>query len=214
MFRSLAFLALVAGAQARDNGRHLSESNVKIVDDAKNFLSEALSSVRDFASKAGDKMRFSLEDVKNGGLADILGGQINTEDLFSVDRSAFDGLKNAQSFDDAWDAIEDIEGQYCTGPEFTPSEKVPTTCKGPEIELEFEPKTCKVDSTGHSIDCKPARLVLRKIPGKCTYKHHTASVWEGKSCKITKKFGKEQEIIKGGDEYFMYFDKHNITKPW
>lgn len=90
---------------------------------------------------------------------------------------------------------------HCHPSEYTLSEKVNSKCTGPEIELELMPKTCVIDASGHNIDCEPARLVMRKRPAKCTYKHHSPFEFQGDWCAIEKYHGVETFVTKGGDTY-------------
>jgi len=83
-------------------------------------------------------------------------------------------------------------------------------CKGPEIELEMVPKTCYIDASGHSIDCQPAKLVMKKTPAKCTYKHHSCAKYEGHWCAIEKLHGVETKVEKGGDTYVTVIDGFNL----
>lgn len=83
-------------------------------------------------------------------------------------------------------------------------------CTGPELELELKPKTCVIDATGHTIDCKPASLVMKKTPGKCTFKHHSAAKFEGHWCAIEKLHGVETLVTKGGDTYSTQIDGLNL----
>ena len=91
--------------------------------------------------------------------------------------------------------------EHCTPNEAIMSEKVNSKCKGPELELELQPKTCVIDASGHQIDCEPAKLGMRKIPAKCTYKHHSPFEFVGDWCAIEKNHGVETVVTKGGDTY-------------
>lgn len=215
MIRSVALLALVvAGAQGKTEISGLNVGEGQLIEEARSLVAGALGSVKSLASDLGGKMKFSLEDLKKeGALSRMLGdGKITIDDL--VDRSVLDSLKSANTFDDVWNVFEDASKNYCEPTEYTKSEKKPTSCTGPQVELELQPKTCTVDALKHEIDCTPAKLVLKKIPGKCTYKHHSPVEWKGHVCKFEKKFGKEQSVSKGYGKYSTYIDKHNITKPW
>jgi hypothetical protein len=215
MIRSVALLALVvAGVQGKTEITGLNVGEGQLIEEARSLVAGALGSVKSLASDLGDKMKFSVEELqKDGALSKMLGdGKITIDDL--VDRSVLDSIKNANTFDDLWNAFEGAASEYCEETEYTPSEKKPTSCTGPEVELELEPKICTVDPLKHEIDCTPAKLVLRKIPGKCTYKHHSPVELKGHVCKFEKKFGKEQTVTKGFGTYTTYIDKHNITKPW
>lgn len=119
--------------------------------------------------------------------------------------SAYSLARATRSFVGLLQAIED----HCYLGEFEPSEKVNSLCKGPEIELEMKPKTCYIDASGHSIDCQPAKLVMKKKPAKCTYKHHSSAKYKGHLCAIEKLHGVATKVEKGGDTYVTVIDGFN-----
>lgn len=86
-----------------------------------------------------------------------------------------------------------------------PPVKVPTTCVGPQVRIDYLPKTCDVNSTTRQIICDPAKLVIVKIPGSCTLKHYTPFVWSGKQCRLVGECGFRKEKVIGGTEYTIDF---------
>lgn len=196
------------------NGRRLNKADGALIADAKGFLADAFNLIKDVTTKAGDKMRYTFDEIKSSDriLTDIMGDYLphDYKDIF--DGSVIEKLQAAGSLDEAYEVLEEASTDYCTGPEYEESVKEPTTCEGPKVELSFKPKTCTIDSKTHTIDCVPAKLVLSKTPGSCTFKHHTPYKWTGKECKIEKTFGKEDVVTKGGDEYWLYLDKDGVAK--
>lgn len=204
------------------NGRRL---NADVSTDAKTFLADALAGLSKSAEtavtnakKIGDKIHYKYtEATKESVLSDIMGKSFlkNLTDIDLLDKMGIDSgvytklmddLANADSFSEAYDLISEasVESDICTKPKFTESTKAPTKCEGPTVSLELVPKECIIDSKTHTIDCTPAKLVLKKTPGSCTFKHHTAFSWKGKECKLSKTFGKSDTDTKGGDEYQVH----------
>lgn len=211
-------------ADKKTNGRRLSAKDDTLLTDAKDFFADVLSGLAtkteklvDSAAEIGDKIRYKYTDGNNHAiLSDILGADygkyfpknITLDALAKVGAGdAYTGLMqklaDADSFEQAYELLDKAayDSNLCTEESFEPSEKVPTECVGPSVVLDLEPKACVIDSKTHTIDCLPARLVLKKIPGYCTFKHHTPFTWTGKECKLEKTFGHGKEITKGGEEY-------------
>lgn len=214
--------SLTAVLSGDKNGRRL---NADVSTDAKTFLADALAGLSKSAEtavtnakKIGDKIHYKYtEATKESVLSDIMGKSFlkNLTDIDLLDKMGIDSgvytklmddLANADSFSEAYDLISEasVESDICTKPKFTESTKEPTKCEGPTVSLELVPKECIIDSKTHTIDCTPAKLVLKKTPGSCTFKHHTAFSWKGKECKLSKTFGKSDTETKGGDDYQVY----------
>jgi len=210
----------LAGLFKSGNGRRLNAAEASLVDEAQSFLSDAMTRMHDLNQKVKTDIegRFadapSMERSLSLYMKDI-GIYKNYDGLFNG--SFIYDLITADSLDEASAIIEDAEAKICTPEEFIPSEKLPTTCVGHEIKLVYEPKECIIDEKEHVIDCKPAKLVLRKIPGKCTFKYHTAPEWKSKECKLETEFeihpAKSLAGEKGGAPYTLYLDTHNFTLP-
>ena len=92
---------------------------------------------------------------------------------------------------------------------FTPGEKVDASCTGPSVTIAVVPKVCVLEAATKQVVCDPAKLVLTKdpaklvltkAPGSCVHKYKTASVWEGKSCKISGGAGFSDEVVIGGGQ--------------
>ena len=106
MIRSVALLALVvAGVQGKTEITGLNVGEGQLIEEARSLVAGALGSVKSLASDLGDKMKFSVEELqKDGALSKMLGdGKITIDDL--VDRSVLDSIKNANTFDDLWNAF-------------------------------------------------------------------------------------------------------------
>ncbi len=127
-----------------------------------------------------------------GSLADMA-DLLNFNDVTSS-RELFEQLTNAGNL-------------FCTPEVIIPSEKIPTTCVGPTVSLELRPKTCVIDSITKTLLCDPAKLVLVKLPGVCTFKHHSAFVYVGKQCRITATVGLAKSAVIGGGEFSVEFSK-------
>ena len=185
--------------------RRLNAADGQLLDDAKLFLADAFGNLKNFTSHGLDKLKYTYDEAtKDQTIQDIVGDFLPVglgKELLDNTMTLVDELKNADSFDEAYQIVEDASKDYCTKPDYSPSEKVPTSCTGPKVKLEFKPKSCVIDSKTHSIDCSPAQLVLAKAPGSCTFKHHTPYTWTGKECKVSKSFGKGDSTIKGGEPY-------------
>jgi hypothetical protein len=212
--------AQLAGLFKSGNGRRLSAAEASLVDEAQTFLSDAMTRIHDMNSqvKSNIEGRFadlpSMERSLNMYMKDI-GIYKNYDGLFNG--SLVHDLIKADSLDEAAAIVEKVEEDICTAEEYIPSEKMQTKCTGHEIKLVYEPKECVIDEKNHVIDCTPAKLVLKKIPGGCTFKHHTAPEWKSKECKMETEFeihpGKSHSGSKGGDNYTLYIDTHNFTMP-
>jgi hypothetical protein len=193
-------MASMAHGAVTSDGLYKGEN---LVNAAKEILGDAMGFIKNVADSTVDMTRASLETLQESEkFAEFMGARgisFNADDL--LDRSLMDNLKNSQTFEQALDALEAAIEDHCYPSEYIPSEKVNSKCTGPEVELELKPKTCYIDATGHSIDCEPAKLVMRKKPAKCTYKHHSAVEWEGDWCAIEKYHGVETLVTKGGDTY-------------
>lgn len=212
----------LAGLFKAGNGRRLNSAEASLVDEAQTFLSDAMTRMHDINEqvKTNIEGRFadlpSMERSLNMYMKDI-GIYKNYDGLFNA--TFVKELINAESLDEAAAIIATVEEDICTDKdkEFTKSEKKPTKCTGHEIKLVYEPKECTIDEKNHVIDCTPAKLVLKKVPGECVFKHHTAPEWKHKECKLETQFelhpGKTKSGEKGGEEYTLYIDTHNITLP-
>jgi hypothetical protein len=200
---TLPLLALLAGANAQDKPSvNLGEGG--LVEMAKDLLGDAMGFVKKVADSTVDMTRTTLEELTSdtSKLAEFMGARgvsFNADDL--LDKSFLENLKDSQTLDQIYDVLEDAVADHCHAAEFKPSEKVNSKCVGPKVELELKPKTCKIDASGHSIDCEPAKLVMKKKPAKCTYKHHSAVEWKSDWCAIEKLHGVLTNVTKGGDEY-------------
>jgi hypothetical protein len=185
-------------------GRRLSAKDSEIIDDARAFLTDALGSLKNITHGSLEKLKYSYTEFdKDAVIQDII-GYFPTDighEAWNKTRDLITDLKDAQSFDDAYTILENTANEYCTDEVYNPPEKEPTKCTGPKVRLEFVPKKCVIDSIGHEIDCKPAKLVLKKAPGTCVFKHHTAASWSGKVCKVSKEWGKDESVTKGGEPF-------------
>lgn len=184
--------------------RRLSAAKADILDDAKAFLTDAVGSLVNMTKGNLHKLKFNYTEFnKDAVIQEIIDYFPNDigHDVWNKTRVLMDELKNADSFDEALDKLETASEDYCKNDEYVDHEKEPTKCEGPKVRLAFEPKTCVIESAGHSIDCTPAKLVLKKIPGQCTFKHHKAAKWTGKECKVEKTWGKSSTEMHGGHEY-------------
>ena len=74
------------------------------------------------------------------------------------------------------------------------------SCTGPSVTIAVVPKVCVLEAATKQVVCDPAKLVLTKAPGSCVHKYKTASVWEGKSCKISGGAGFSDEVVIGGGQ--------------
>jgi len=194
------------GEEKEENRRRLHAAATKddMVQDARLFLTDAMGSLVNMTKGNLHKLKFNYTEFnKDAVIQEIIDYFPNDigQDVWKKTRALIDELKTADSFDDALDKLEAASEDYCTPDEYNKYEKVPTICEGPKVRLEFEPKECIVEDSGHSIDCKPAKLVLRKVPGKCVLKHHAAATWKGKECKLVKEWGKESVKRKGGETF-------------
>ena len=202
------------------SGRRLSAAEASLVDEAQSFLSDAMTRMHDMNQqvKTNIEGRFadlpSMERSLNMYMKDI-GIYKNYDGLFNG--TIVHDLMKADTLDDAAAIIEDVESKICKGSKYTPSEKKKTKCTGHEIKLVYEPKECTIDEKNHVIDCTPAKLVLKKVPGKCVFKYHTAPEWKHKECKLETEFelhpGSSKSGTKGGANYTLYVDTHNFTLP-
>jgi len=207
---------LTALFQSGSNGRRLSAADGQIVDAATNFLSSAVESLADMRSAAIDKLEGRSGDDLSRAL-NVFSKEVMTEnswgDLGNGDLLA--ALKDAQSIAEAELLWEEAENKTCTPLEYTLPAKEPTKCEGPSIKLVYKPKECIVEEHMKEIDCKPAKLVLEKVPGKCVFKHHTPFTFKDKECKGETKFAWHNTTTygKGGEDYTLFIDQHNITLP-
>lgn len=212
--------AQLAGLFKSGNGRRLNAEESSLVDEAQTFLTDAMSRIHDMNQqvKTNIEGRFAdlpaMERSLDKYMKDI-GIYTNYDGLFNG--SFVHDLIKADSLDEASAIIADAEEKICEPSDFKESEKKETECVGHEIKLVYEPKECIIDEKNHAIDCKPAKLVLKKIPGKCTFKHHTAPEWTSKECKLKTEFeihpGNSKSGEKGGGNYTLYIDTHNFTLP-
>lgn len=120
-----------------------------------------------------------------------------------VDTHELKDLKDIKDITDLDTKFEDVKGSFCKKEKFTPSEKVPTTCVGPQVTLAYVPKVCVLDDKTHQVICDPAKLVLVQLPGSCTHKYWTASTWKGKECKISGQIGFGQLKTIGGEKFTL-----------
>jgi hypothetical protein len=185
--------------------RRLNAADGKLLDDAREFITDAFGNLKNFTQQRAEKLKYTYDEAtKDRAIQDIVGDYFPMDlgkDLLDDTLTLIDDLKSAESFDQAYEIVEAASEDYCTGPTYRESVKVPTECVGPKVKLEFKPKSCVIDSKTHTIDCTPAQLVLAKSPGSCTFKRHTPYSWTGKECKIEKSFGKEDTVTKGGEPY-------------
>lgn len=196
--------------------RRLNAADGKLLDDAREFLTDAFGNLRNFTQQRAEKLKYTYDEAtKDRAIQDIVGDYFPMDlgkDLLDDTMTLIDQLQDAESFDQAYEIVEAASKDYCTGPDYTKSEKKPTECEGPKVKLEFKPKSCVIDSKTHTIDCTPAQLILAKNPGSCTFKHHTPYEWTGKECKIEKSFGKEDTVTKGGEPYTVGHISDGIHK--
>lgn len=194
------------GEDEEGNRRRLQAVATKadMIQDAKVFLTDAMGSLVNMTKGNIHKLKFNYTEFnKDAVIQEIIDYFPNDigHDVWNKTRALVDELKTADSFDAALDKLEAASQDYCEADAYTKHQKVPTKCDGPKVRLEFQPKTCVVEDAGHSIDCTPAKLVLKKIPGKCVFKYHKAASWTGKECKLEKKWGKDKKESKGGDTF-------------
>lgn len=194
---------------------HAAAAKADILQDAKVFLTDAVGSLVNMTKGNLHKLKFNYTEFNKDAviqeIVDYFPNDIG-HDVWNKTRHLVNELKTADSFDVALDKLEAASADYCTKDEYTDHEKEPTNCEGPKVKLAFEPKKCVIESAGHSIDCTPAKLVLKKTPGKCVFKHHKAASWKGKECKLEKKWGKASEETKGGQTYTAGHVSHYVKK--
>jgi len=112
---------------------------------------------------------------------------------------------------DLYEQLVESDKGFCEPEEIEPSEKIPTTCVGPSVVLELQPKTCVLETKDKTLVCDPAKLVLTKFPGECTYKYKSAFFYKGKECKFTASIGTSKEAVIGGGEFSIDFEKTGAT---
>ena len=88
----------------------------------------------------------------------------------------------------------------------TPSRKVPTSCTGPSVTLELVPRVCTLDSKTKTVTCDPAKLVLFRTPGSCTFKYLRAFRYRGKECRIAGSVGFNNDAVLGGQAYSVVLE--------
>ncbi|KAG7668657.1 hypothetical protein Ndes2526B_g03719 [Nannochloris sp. 'desiccata'] len=125
-----------------------------------------------------------------------------------VDLLNFDDVDSPK---DLYETLAESDKLFCKDEIILPSKKVPTTCVGPSVSLELQPKTCVLDAKDKTLTCDPAKLVLTKFPGECTYKHKSGFFYKGKECKIEASIGLSKEAVIGGGEFSIDFEKTGAT---
>lgn len=167
----------------------------QVYDSVASFLTDLLGDDwKSYVPESWTIPSFSWEDLANFDFETALDDFILNNNL--------EGLTNPESMKDVYDAISTLESKLCSPEEFTPGEKVPTTCSGPSVSIAFVPKTCVLDPADKVAVCDPAKILLNKNPGSCSLVHKTPSTWTGKECKVEKEFGSSDEsMIVGGREY-------------
>lgn len=207
---------LTALFQGDSNGRRLSAADGHLIDAATGFLASAIEAIADVGNSAIDKLEGLTGDKLSEAL-NVFNKEVNIENSWGdFGNGAFiNEIKEAQSLAEATALYDAAEAELCEPLNYTLPEKVPTECEGPTIKLEYKPKTCIVEEHLKEIECKPAKLVLTKYPGKCTLKHHSPFEFIDKDCKQTTEFAWHDTTVteKGGQEYTLFIDQHNITLP-
>lgn len=199
------------------NGRRLNAKEGEIVDKASNFLSSAIAALADASTAAIDKLETLSGKALKDGLATFT-NEVQTENSWGdiIGNGQFiQQIKDADTLAEAQTVYETYEDAFCTPADY-PGDfglKIPTTCEGPTIRLEYEPKECVVSDDDHAITCQPGRLVLKKYPGKCTMKHHAPFEFKGKECVGSTIFYKKDFTPEeyGGEEYTLFFDQKDVT---
>ena len=120
----------------------------------------------------------------------------------------------------AWSGPYNVyEEKYCTKPTLVPSKKVGTKIVMPGFFMEITMGSCTVendealadclfnkncDKDALELACKKPEIVYEHTPGKITYKHHTATTFTSKDCKVKKEHGKKEELV------LHEFTTHNV----
>lgn len=171
------------------------------------FVQDAFASVLDLTEDGLDKLATLKSDweipTKGEAIEKLVGYMPNFAEWASESHDAIrelmGELKEAETFDEATQVLEDAAEAYCTDEKFEAPEKKQSTCEGPRVRLEFVPKKCVV--VDHELECLPAKLVLKKRAGRCIMKHLSPAKYKHKECKLEKKWGKDEEKLYGGDSY-------------
>ncbi len=125
-----------------------------------------------------------------------------------VDLLNFDDVTSAR---DLFEQLSESDKLFCAKEIIVPTEKIPTTCVGPIVSLVLRPKTCVLNAVKKELVCDPAKLVLVKTPGECTFKHKSAFEYVGKQCRIVSTIGLSKDVVIGGGEFSIEFEKTKAT---
>eukprot|EP01025_Chloroclados_australasicus_P054196 TRINITY_DN6420_c0_g1_i7.p3 TRINITY_DN6420_c0_g1~~TRINITY_DN6420_c0_g1_i7.p3 ORF type:complete len:181 (+),score=27.11 TRINITY_DN6420_c0_g1_i7:297-839(+) len=166
----------------------------------------------------------ALLDLRDDGLeqlAEIMKSFFNLPTVTINDSSIGSAIKSLVQFDSNLDLKElsnfqisydfpdnrtDLEQRFdtiseavCTEPEFeAPDTDLKPKCESPQIVISIEPVTCIKEDKKGTLECEPAKLVVRKYPGKCSFTTLPSACYIGKECKLVKTFGVTKEERIGG----------------
>lgn len=210
---------LISFFKSTNGGRRLNAAESEAVAGTTDAIARAMETIKEYETKAADNLKslprlYGSDQEISNALSKVLGDFGYSSSVSNMfDGTVIHDLITADTIEEAQQVIEDAEAQLCTPEDTSDAGKKPTECTGPEIKLVYEPKACTIDSLTHSIDCKPAKLVLKKVAGGCTFKHHTPFKWTGKVCKVKAEFGKtvNTDGSKGGEPYTLFIDGKNKT---
>lgn len=180
---------------------------INSADGLKGFISDAFSGAIDLSQEGLDRLailKTGFEVPTKGQAIEKLVGYMpqfaNWADETHVQfKILTQNLTQADTFDEATAILEAAAQPYCEDGKLTPSTKKPTSCEGPKVALEFVPKKCVV--VNHELECRPAKLVLKKKAGRCTMKHYSPVEYKHKECQFSKTWGKNDTELHGGDEF-------------
>ena len=221
---------LTAMFASSNGGRRLSAAEGDVVEHATGFLSSAISALADHATSAIDKIENLSGAALEDGLAKLT-AELNFDNSWGPAGNIGGGqfitaIKDATNLAEAQAVYDEYEAEVCEPWMMNVAgdhqgtfeddelfgEKVATECSGPQIKLEYVPKTCIVSDDDHSIECKPGKIVMKKKPGECVMKHWNPFIWVSKECKAETEFWKKEGgAEEGGETYTLWFDQ--LEKP-
>eukprot|EP01023_Acetabularia_acetabulum_P021459 TRINITY_DN2126_c0_g1_i2.p2 TRINITY_DN2126_c0_g1~~TRINITY_DN2126_c0_g1_i2.p2 ORF type:complete len:181 (+),score=38.59 TRINITY_DN2126_c0_g1_i2:94-636(+) len=85
--------------------------------------------------------------------------------------------------------IEKFTDKFCEDPSIIKGQKVPTQCEGPIFDLLVDGGACVLDHDSEGVTCYPPRVLLVKTPARCNLEFETATIVQGRECKVTHEFG-------------------------
>eukprot|EP01026_Neomeris_dumetosa_P070471 TRINITY_DN7043_c0_g2_i1.p3 TRINITY_DN7043_c0_g2~~TRINITY_DN7043_c0_g2_i1.p3 ORF type:complete len:234 (-),score=37.22 TRINITY_DN7043_c0_g2_i1:145-846(-) len=85
--------------------------------------------------------------------------------------------------------IDKFTDNFCQDPMVIEGQKIPTQCQGPVFDLMVDGGACVIDPDTEVVTCYPPRVLLVKTAARCNLEFETATIVQGKECKLVKEFG-------------------------